>query len=259
MKSTAIAAALAAGEVLKKYYTQSLNIKTKSNPFDFVTQADIEADQVATSLIAEKFPDHAFWTEETGHNGSNSAYTWLLDPLDGTTNFVHRVPHFAVALAVLHHRQPILAVTFDPIRDELFLAEKGKGCTLNGTPVTVSAAEKLGNALVATGFAPLRNYGSEGEKNLRRIQAMLNETHGVRDSGSAALNMAYVAAGRLDIYWTLRLSPWDWVGGALMVEEAGGKVSAFDGSPWTTDTVGVLVSNGTLHTAAHRLLHQNSL
>ncbi len=257
MKSTAIAAALAAGEVLRKYYTQPLDIKTKSNPFDFVTQADLEADQAATALIAEKFPDHAFWTEETGHNGSNSPYTWLLDPLDGTTNFVHRVPHFAVALAVLHHRQPILAITFDPVRDELFLAERGKGCTLNGAPITVSAAKTPAEALVATGFAPLRNYGTAGEENLRRIHTMLNETHGVRDSGSAALNMAYVAAGRLDIYWTLRLSPWDWVGGALMVEEAGGKVSDFDGSAWTVETVGVLATNGTLHKAAYRLLHQN--
>ncbi len=259
MKSTAIAAAHAAGDVLRKYYTQHLDIKTKSNPFDLVTQADLQADHAATALIAEKFPDHAFWTEETGHNGSNSAYTWLLDPLDGTTNFVHRVPHFAVALALLHNRQPILAVTFDPIRDELFFAEKGRGCTLNDAPITVSAVEKPSGALVATGFAPLRDYGDAGKENLQRIHTMLNETHGVRDSGSAALNMAYVAAGRLDVYWTLRLSPWDWVGGALMVEEAGGKVSDFDGSPWSVDTVSVLVSNGSLHAAAHRLLHQNSL
>ena len=254
MKHTAIAAAHAAGDILRRYYTQTLNVKTKSNPFDFVTQADIEADHAATVLIAEKFPDHAFWTEETGHNGSDSPYTWLLDPLDGTTNFVHRLPHFAVALAVLHHRQPILAVTFDPIRDELFLAEKGRGCTLNGVPVTVSVAKTPAEALVATGFAPLRNYGAEGEKNLWRIHTMLNETHGVRDSGSAALNMAYVAAGRLDIYWTLRLNPWDWVGGALMVEEAGGTVTDFDGSPWTVDTVGVLATNGKLHAAARQLL-----
>lgn len=257
MKTTAIEAARTAGEVLQKYYTQQLDVKTKSNPFDLVTQADLEADHAATALIAQQFPDHAFWTEETGHNGSDSPYTWLLDPLDGTTNFVHRIPHFAVALAVLHHRQPILAVTFDPVRDELFVAEKGHGCTLNGKPVTVSAVTAPGDALTATGFAPLRDYGSEGEKNLRRIHTMLNATHGVRDSGSAALNMAYVAAGRLDVYWTLRLSPWDWVGGALMVEEAGGTVTAFDGSPWTVDTVGVLVTNGALHTTAYRLLHQN--
>jgi len=137
MKTIAIDAAHAAGDVLRYYYTHALTVKTKSNPFDLVTQADLEADKTATSLIADAFPSHAFWTEETGHSGGDSPYTWLIDPLDGTTNFVHRFPHFAVAIALLHQRMPILAVTFDPIHNELFVAEKGHGLTLNGELASV--------------------------------------------------------------------------------------------------------------------------
>lgn len=252
MKTIATEAARIAGDILRHYFTRPLNVQTKSNAFDLVTQADFEADAAITNFIAQKCPGHAFWTEENGESSPGAEYIWLVDPLDGTTNFVHRYPHFCVAIALLHHQKPVLAVTFDPVRDELFLAEKGGGATLNGVPISVSTTASFTGALLASGFAPLRN--DESASNLARVRTAIQKTHGFRDSGSAALNMAYVAAGRLDGYWALRLSPWDWVGGALIVEEAGGTVSALPNGDWSVSSVGMLASNGALHSALLEML-----
>ncbi len=252
MRTIATEAAHIAGEILRHYFTRPLNVQTKSNAFDLVTQADFEADAAITEFIAQKCPGHAFWTEESGESNPRAEYIWLVDPLDGTTNFVHRYPHFCVAIALLHHQKPVLAVTFDPVRDELFLAEKGRGATLNGAPMSVSATDSFTGALLASGFAPLRD--TENDKNLARVRNAIQKTHGFRDSGSAALNIAYVAAGRLDGYWALRLNPWDWVGGALMVEEAGGSVSDLSGEDWSVASVGMLASNRALHAALLEIL-----
>lgn len=245
MQAIATQAAHIGGDILRHYFTRKLTVQTKSNPFDLVTQTDFESDAAIQAFLAEKYPDHAFWTEETGQSNPDAEFIWLVDPLDGTTNFVHRFPHFCVAISLLHNNLPVLAVTFDPMRDELFLAEKGRGATLNGVPIAVSETAGFTGALIATGFAPLRH--TENDANLRRVQTVVQKTHGMRDSGSAALNVAYVAAGRLDGYWALRLSPWDWVGGALMVEESGGTVTALDDESWSINSHGILVSNGVLH------------
>lgn len=252
MKNAAIRAAHIAGDILKKYYIEGhLTIKTKSNPFDLVTQADLEADHAIIETLSAQFPSHTFWTEETGKHGE-AEYTWLIDPLDGTTNFVHRYPHFAVAIALLHHNEPILAVTYNPIADELFLAEKGKGVTLNGTPITVSNSDSLSTALLTVGFGSARSHFMK--RQLALFHKVLPLAQSMRSTGSAALNMAYIACGRLDGYWAIGLSPWDWAGGALIVNEAGGLVSRIAGTSASIDAPDILVGNVAIHKALGEVL-----
>ncbi len=252
MKESAIRAAHLAGDILKKYYIEGhLSIKTKSNPFDLVTQADTEADQAIVDFLSAKFPTHTFWTEESGKHGE-AEYTWLIDPLDGTTNFVHRYPHFAVAIALLHHGEAILAVTYNPLCDELFVAEKGEGATLNGMPISVSDTTEMSKALLTVGFASARNHALE--RQLALFHRVVPLVRSMRSSGSAALNMTYIACGRLDGYWAIGLSPWDWVGGALMVTEAGGKISRIDGTPAEMDSPNLLVGNVPIHNALGKVL-----
>ncbi len=251
MKNTAINAAYQAGNVLQKYYTKKLTVSTKANPFDLVTQADVEAERAIVNAIKAKFPDHAFWTEESGQSGA-SDYVWLIDPLDGTTNFVHHYPMFSVTVSLLYQRAVILSVIYDPIHNELFVAEKGAGASLNNNPIHVSNVKTITGALVATGFASAR--GPLLKRNLAYFQKVLPVTQGIRRSGSAALNMAHVACGRLDGYWVLRLAPWDWVGGALLVEEAGGRVSDISGSPWNLETKEILVANPAIHQVLRDML-----
>jgi len=255
MKESAIRAAHIAGEILKKYYVEGhLSIKTKSNPFDLVTQADIEADQAIVETLSAEFPTHTFWTEESGKHGE-AEYMWLIDPLDGTTNFVHRYPHFAVAIALLHHNEPILAVTYNPLCDELFAAEKGKGATLNGNPISVSDTAEMSKSLLTVGFASARNHALERQLALfRRVVPLVRS---MRSSGSAALNMTYIACGRLDGYWAIGLSPWDWVGGALMVTEAGGKISRIDGTPTGINSPDILVGNVAIHGALGEVIRHD--
>ncbi len=253
MLKTAIKAARDAGQVLTRYYTSKLTIKTKSTDRDLVTEADIEAERVILSVIAASFPDHAIVAEESGSTG-HSAYTWLVDPLDGTNNFAHGHPVFCVALALLHLDKVVLSVIFDPLRDELFTAEKGQGAFLNGESIRVSDCQDLTASIIATGFPYDR--ATNPQNNLAEFNRMMPLVQGVRRCGSAALDMAYVACGRIDGYWEHHLNPWDYLGGALMVTEAGGTVSNMQGEACTLETRSVVAGTPRIYTQILDIIRQ---
>lgn len=252
-----------AGDVLRSYYvpcpgTQaSLVANTKRNSTDLVTQADIESERLILDAIRATFPDHAILSEESGESKAEGIgdpeYRWLVDPLDGTTNFAHGLPGFAVALALEKFGRLILSVTYDPLRDELFTAQVGRSACLNGQPIHVSSAPTLQKSLVSTGFAYIR--ATTDLNNLAEFSRVMPRVQGIRRLGSAALDMAYLACGRLDAYWEYHLSPWDWAGGALLVQEAGGAVTNMQGHPWRIGDTGLVASNGLIHDELLATLH----
>ncbi len=244
-----------AGEVLRRYYTprpgveQGLTPDTKSTDIDLVTQADLESEQLILDAIRTAFPDHAILSEESGESDAGETgeaeYRWLVDPLDGTTNFAHGLPVFAVAIALEREGQPVLAVTYDPLRDELFAAQAGQGATLDGQPIRVSTTPTLRHSLVATGFAYIR--ATTDLNNLAEFNRVMPRVQGIRRLGSASLDLAYLACGRIDGYWEYHLSPWDWAGGALLIREAGGSVTDIHGRPWQVGDNSLVASNGLIH------------
>ena len=247
------AIALEAGALLLPYFHQGLKIEYKGDA-DLVTAADRAAEVLIRERITQKFPSHDVLGEEQGLNDQGSDYRWYVDPLDGTTNFAHGYPVFCVSMALEHRVQGqgrrIAGVVYDPTRDELFTAERGRGAHLNGVPIHVSKAAHLKECLVATGFPSHKRHKNP---NIHFYHQITLRTHGVRRAGSAALDLCNVASGRFDGFWEFNLNPWDTAAGALIVEEAGGRVSRFDGSPFTIDSRETLASNGLVHDA---LLHE---
>ena len=242
-----------AGALLLHHFHQGLKIEYKGEA-DLVTAADRASETLIRRRIREQFPSHDVLGEEQGLNDQGSDYRWYVDPLDGTTNFAHGYPVFCVSLALEHRSAAsasrIAAVVYDPTRDELFTAEKGRGAHLNGEPVHVSKAAHLHDCLVATGFPSRKRHKNP---NIHFYHQITLRTHGVRRAGSAALDLCMVACGRFDGFWEFNLNPWDTAAGVLIVEEAGGRVSHFDGSPFTIDSSETLASNGLVHEA---LLHE---
>lgn len=240
----AVAIAREAGAILRDRFGQPHDIGYKSL-LDMVTEADRAAEDLIAGRIREKYPAHDLLGEE-GSRGdpSGSPFRWVIDPLDGTTNFTHGLPIFAVSIGLEEAGAPIVGVVFDPMRDELFVAQRGGGATLNGEPLRASGTDQLVGALLVTGFS----YNLE----IRALQAetwkdMVTRVQAIRQTGSAALNLCYVAAGRLDGYWERGISPWDVAAGALMVSEAGGLVTGLDGGPYRSDDRQILATNGHLH------------
>lgn len=222
----------------------------KKGTIDLVTQIDRDVEQMFRALVGERFPDHAILAEEFEIHGDRqrqAEYTWVFDPVDGTTNYAHGLPIFCSACSLERHDQPIVSAIYDPSRKELFTAERGVGAWLNGTPMRVSTAETLIDSLLCTGF-PYSVQRDSG-RLLELFGAFLQRARAVRRLGSAAIDMAYVAAGRLDGFWEVKLNPWDVSAGALMVEEAGGQVSGLAGNPFDSRTGEVVASNGRIHAA----------
>jgi myo-inositol-1(or 4)-monophosphatase len=242
-REIAVETALAAGAVLRERLSLDRTIDFKG-AIDLVTDADRASEELVEAAIIGRFPDHRFVGEETSFlsgdvPAGSEQYSWLVDPLDGTTNYAHRYPHFAVSIALEHAGQVILGVVYDPMRNELFAAERGGGATLNGAPIAVSRIDKLERALLGTGFA----YSAEERRENARIwNGFL--TQGVRRDGSAALNLCYVACGRLDGFWERPLNAWDLAAGSLLVEEAGGVISGYDGTPFGPYRREIICSNG---------------
>ncbi len=242
-----------AGALLLQYFHQGLKIEYKGDA-DLVTAADRAAETLIRERIGKQFPSHDVLGEEEGLNDQGGDYRWYVDPLDGTTNFAHGYPVFGVSMA-LEHRGPekarrIAGVVYDPTRDELFTAEQGRGAHLNGKPIHVSKATQLKECLVATGFPSHKRHKNP---NIYFYHQITLRTHGVRRAGSAALDLCNVASGRFDGFWEFNLNPWDTAAGVLIVEEAGGRVSRFDGSPFEIDSRETLASNGLVHDA---LVHE---
>jgi len=242
-----------AGSLLLTYFHKGIKIEYKGDA-DLVTAADRAAEALIRDRVSQQFPAHDILGEEQGLNDRGSEYRWYVDPLDGTTNFAHGYPVFGVSMA-LERRLPgelprrIAGVVYDPTRDELFAAELGKGAHLNGSPIHVSKAAQLKECLVATGFPSHKRHKNP---NIHFYHQITLRTHGVRRAGSAALDLCNVACGRFDGFWEFNLNPWDTAAGVLIVEEAGGRVSRFDGSPFRIDSSETLASNGLVHDALLR-------
>ncbi len=248
-----------AGALLMDYFHQHLKIEYKGDA-DLVTAADRAAEALIRDRIRAQWPTHDILGEEQGLNDQGSDYRWYIDPLDGTTNFAHGYPVFCVSIALEHRGleqrssgKPgtrIAAVIYDPTRDELFTAEQGRGAWLNGEAIHVSKTAALKESLLGTGFPSHKRHKNPNIYFYHQITLL---THGVRRAGSAALDLCNVACGRYDGFWEFNLNPWDTAAGVLIVEEAGGKVTRFDGSPFELNSLETVASNGLLHEA---LLHE---
>jgi myo-inositol-1(or 4)-monophosphatase len=226
--NTAVQAARKAGDAAAGYFNRSerLDIRSKSRN-EFVTQVDHAAEEIIIESIRERYPHHAFLAEESGRRGRDENL-WIIDPLDGTTNFVHGFPVFAVSLALEVRGRLEVGVVYDPMRQELFTAMRGQGAQLDGRRIRVSQRTALEGALIGTGF-PYRSHEQWVDRYLVMLKRVLAETAGIRRPGAAALDLAYLAAGRLDGFWEFGLQPWDIAAGALLVQEAGGILSELDG------------------------------
>lgn len=251
-------AALAAGAVVQSYYGALDGIIEKGRPGDLVTQADKASEAVILEALRRHLPQHGILAEESGNVGNaQSKYLWAIDPLDGTTNFAHQYPSFAVSIGLMIADVPQVGVIFDPFHHELFRAARGLGATRNRFPIQVSQTQELSKSLLVSGFAYDRRETSDN--NYAEFCHLTHLTQGVRRSGSAALDLAYVACGRLDGYWERGLSPWDITAGIVLLEEAGGQVSAYDASSFSMASGRILATNGHLHKAlSYELLHVHS-
>ena len=242
----AVELARQAGQIQRERYETELDIRTKSAPIDLVTEVDGACEALIIEGIRQKQPADAILAEEGGGDDRPDAeWRWIIDPLDGTTNFAHGFPRFCVSIGLEHHGQTVMGVIYDPLLDELFQAIRGAGAWLGDRRLRVSGEKKIGQALVATGFA--YDVHRSAQDNLEEFGRVLKATRGLRRDGSAALDLCYVASGRLDAYWEMKLNAWDVAAGNLMVEEAGGRVSASDGGPAPRDGSEVVASNGALH------------
>jgi myo-inositol-1(or 4)-monophosphatase len=212
---------------------------------NLVTEVDRKCEDMIYSGISKTFPEHDVLAEEGLAQRQQSPFRWVVDPLDGTVNYTHCFPFFGVSIALEHEGQLVGGVIYDPTREELFLAGKGKGATLNGEPIRVSKAARLMESLLATGFA--YNVQEEGPDNLDNFAKFIKSARAVRRPGAAAIDLAYIACGRLDGFWELFLRPWDTAAGVVIIREAGGMVTSFDGSEFDLYGPEILVSNGLIH------------
>ena len=239
----AIETALEAGKILREEYALPPDIQYKGD-VDLVTQADRRSEQAIVARLSKLFPEHTIAAEEgTGHERS-SEFRWHVDPLDGTTNFAHKYPCFAVSIALAQHGTILAGVVYNPIYDELFAAALGEGATLNGKKISVSKIPTLSTSLLCTGF-PV--HKRRAIPNINYYYDFTLRSHGVRRDGSAALDLACVAAGRFDGFWEFGLKPWDTAAGVLLVQEAGGSISDFAGNPYQLGGPLILATNSLIH------------
>src|SRR5438876_9070660 len=239
----AIEAALEAGKILREEYALPPDIHYKGD-VDLVTQADRRSERAIVARLSRFFPEHTIAAEEgTGHERSTE-FRWHVDPLDGTTNFAHKYPCFAVSIALAQNGAVLAGVVYNPIYDELFAAARGEGATLNGEKISVSKVTTLSTSLLCTGFPVHKRLANP---NIHYYYDFTLRSHGVRRDGSAALDLASVAAGRFDGFWEFGLKPWDTAAGVLLVEEAGGRVSSLDGQPYDLGGPSLLATNGLVH------------
>jgi len=244
-----------AGAVLMEGYGSVRHIQQKG-VIDLVTEFDKRSEEVIISFIQQKFPDHAILAEESGHNKTISDYQWVIDPLDGTTNFAHGIPIFSVSIGLLRNNSPVAGVVYDPVRNEMFSAELGKGATLNNHPIRVSSQTDLGQAVISTGFP--YDVRTNPRNNFAQFVQFQLRTQAVRHLGSAALDCTWTAMGRLDGYWEFAVKPWDIGAGALIVREAGGRVTSVDADENFLSNDSILVSNGLLHGQMLRVLTEGT-
>jgi myo-inositol-1(or 4)-monophosphatase len=243
MKDIAVKLAREAGALLIEKFNQSIAISYKGD-INLVTEADKMSENLIIAAIQQHFPGHAILAEESPAI-PGSSMRWIIDPLDGTTNYAHGYPVFCVSIALEKDGVIILGVIYDPTRRDTFIAVRGDGAYLNGKRLASSKTADLNRSLLATGFP--YDIRESKENNLNYFSTMAKEAQAIRRAGAAALDMAYVAAGRLDGFWELKLQPWDMAAGCLMIEEAGGKITEISGSSWNILSPDILASNGRIH------------
>ncbi len=250
MKSLIIKAAKEAGKVILKNYGNIGKLKLKG-PRNIVTKADMLSEQAIIKTIRKRFPEHSFLTEESGSIGKNSRYTWIIDPIDGTTNFVSKIPSFAVSIALAENKDVVMGVVYNPYTNEMYFAEKGKGSYLNGKKLRVSGKKGFGECML--GFSLPNDIGIA-----KRTLSMLSKDYGtfraIRNTGSASLNLCHVADKKYDLYFSFNVDAWDVAAAKLIVEEAGGRITNFDGEKWGISDKNIVASNGILHKKFIKLL-----
>jgi len=249
---TAVDAALKGGEILLSRFGSSNNVRFKEK-INLVTDADLLAERAVVDVIQKSFPDHQIMGEEGVANGGESDHKWIIDPLDGTTNYAHGYPVFSVSVALEIKGEVVVGAVYNPILKELFTAEKGKGAYLNGKRLEVSTTDKLIDSLLSTGFPYVRMAG--GPTNLEYFNKAIMNCQEIRRDGSAALDLCYVAAGRFDGFWELMLKPWDDAAGMLILTEAGGKVTDLKGGPYSIYSDEILATNVLIHQELMDLLN----
>ncbi len=243
--SAAVSIAREAGRLILSFKMADKNVR-KKGAVNLVTAADIASQDLVVSRLTAAFPDHGILAEEEGlDRGRTTEYLWIIDPLDGTTNYAHGYPIFGVSIALARKGRVILGVVYDPLADELFAAEKGKGALLNDTPIGVSETAELDDALLATGVPYWIREKPEGI--MAKFKAFSVRAQGVRRAGAASLDMCALACGRVDGFWEEGLAPWDTAAGGLIVEEAGGRLTRLNGQPFDIYTPEILASNGHIH------------
>ena len=246
----AVRASRQAGKLLATHVGRPKTVQTKLSEIDLVTEIDRGSERLLHQVIQRHFPDHGFQGEERTRAHPESPFQWIVDPLDGTMNFVHGVPTFAVSIGLWHRHQPLVGVIHDPTRDETFTAIRGRGAWLNGRRMRVSPARQLATSLLSTGFSS--KFRQDPKPYLRWFTAFQSRCHGVRRMGSTAISLAYVACGRQEGFYEQDLWPWDIAAGLLLVREAGGRVSDFHGRPVRLEQGEVLATNGLIH---RQMLH----
>ncbi len=244
-----------AGKILLEGYGRAKQIEYKGT-INLVTEFDHRVDALILAALRQAFPGEAILSEESGLDTTSSDYVWIIDPLDGTTNFAHSFPAFSVSIGLTFQDQPLLGVVYDPLRDELYAAEAGQGATLNGEPLRVSTETNLDRALLATGFP--YDLRTNPHNNFEQFIQFYKRVQGVRHAGSAALDCVWVAAGRLEGFWEFDLSPWDVAAGGLIVREAGGRVTNDAGDENFLKHRSLVVSNGYLHEQMLQVLRETA-
>ena len=244
IKEVAVSVVQEAGKYALKRMGHLKQVSQKSGRTDLVTDVDKKCEEIIINTIKKDFPSHSILAEESGEYSQEADYKWVIDPLDGTTNYAHAFPVFCVSIGVTFKGKVKLGVVYDPSRDELFVAEDDKGASLNGNKIEVSKTKALQDSLVVTGFA----YNTEGRiANVEYFTKMLENTQAVRRLGSAALDLCYVACGRFDGFWEMGLNPWDTAAGQLMVKESGGNVTQMNGEPYDIYKKDIMATNGIIH------------
>ncbi|MDH4069352.1 MAG: inositol monophosphatase [Ignavibacteria bacterium] len=246
MIDLAIGAAREAGMFLLEHIDKVQHIQQKDGEGrNLVSEIDRGSEEMIIRRVRERFPDHSIMAEEGGTGGNNPEYRWIIDPLDGTTNYLHGIPIYCVTIGIEKNGSLIGGVVYDPNQDELFVAEQGRGATLNGTPIRVSDTDVLSDSVLVTGFP--YDVATNPDRAIERFIRFLKKSRGVRRLGSAALDLCWVGMGRFDGFWEVNLHPWDIAGGIVIVTEAGGSVTDFRGTGAGVDGKQILASNGVLH------------
>jgi myo-inositol-1(or 4)-monophosphatase len=253
--TAAVAAARLSGAIQRRFYGKPLKIELKGgNTLNLVTHVDKLCEKTVLSFLRKRFPSHGLWGEESGRGGPKGRFTWVVDPLDGTTNYAHAYPFFCCSIALLEDLRPVAGVVFDCLRNEMFTAERGCGAALNGRKIRVSKVSDLSRALLCTGFA---YHVKETLYNLENFKRFILKSQAVRRDGAAALNLCYVAAGRFDGFWERGIQVWDMSAGSLIAQEAGAVVTDVTGAPFDLTRENALITNGLIHKAMLEVLKES--